>query len=230
MGQRAGARGSSSSGKGGYRLTFDLWNRTPEYQYWSFTQVTPMPTNVPPQSNGLRSKIRRVFRTSSGPDNRSFSLVSQLTSAALCASSPALPRQGDVPPVVKSLIRPLSVPQLRWESIEGGLAPFAGCYFSVFAESRWFHRPTVLNPAVWMQDIKRVKNVIQILRRKLPRRRLNLPLLNRRDRKRKTSRWINYTSKTLSYYWYYSWIVCLFIHMRVKLTVVTLTLFIDLCT
>ena len=61
---------------------------------------------------GLRSRIKRVFRTTSGPD-RSFSLVTQLTSAALCASSPVLPKPGDVPPVVKSLLRPLSVPQLR---------------------------------------------------------------------------------------------------------------------
>lgn len=66
-----------------------------------------------PPSTGLKSKIRKVFRTTSGPD-RNFSLVSQLTSAALCASSPALPRASEVPPVVKSLLRPLSVPQLRF--------------------------------------------------------------------------------------------------------------------
>ncbi|XP_012279309.1 uncharacterized protein LOC105699126 isoform X2 [Orussus abietinus] len=75
-------------------------------------KVTPVPTNLPPASTGLKSRIRRVFRTTSGPD-RGFSLVTQLTSAALCASSPALPKAGDVPPVVKSLLRPLSVPQLR---------------------------------------------------------------------------------------------------------------------
>ncbi|XP_048515605.1 uncharacterized protein LOC105692384 isoform X2 [Athalia rosae] len=95
------------------RTTSCRWGSEPELAARVLQgKVTPMPTNVPPQSTGLRSKIRRVFRTSSGPDNRSFSLVSQLTSAALCASSPALPRPGDVPPVVKSLIRPLSVPQL----------------------------------------------------------------------------------------------------------------------
>lgn len=76
-------------------------------------QVMPIPTApLSPPSSGFKSKIRKVFRTTSGPD-RSFSLVSQLTSAALCASSPALPKSSQVPPVVKSLLRPLSVPQLR---------------------------------------------------------------------------------------------------------------------
>lgn len=76
-------------------------------------KIAPIPTNpIPPPSTGLRSRIRRVFRTTSGPD-RNFSLVTQLTSAALCASSPALPKQGEVPSAVKSLLRPLSVPQLR---------------------------------------------------------------------------------------------------------------------
>ncbi|XP_011497992.1 PREDICTED: ankyrin repeat and SOCS box protein 14-like isoform X2 [Ceratosolen solmsi marchali] len=72
--------------------------------------ITSMP--MQPPSRGLRSKIRRVFRTSSNSD-KSFSLVSQLTSAALCASSPVLPKPSDVSPAVKSLLRPLSVPQLR---------------------------------------------------------------------------------------------------------------------
>lgn len=82
------------------------------------SQVTPIPTTpLPTSSTGLKSRIRKVFRTSSGPDRSSFSLVSQLTSAALCASSPALPKNGQVPPVVKSLLRPLSVPQLRYELV-----------------------------------------------------------------------------------------------------------------
>ncbi|XP_076649801.1 uncharacterized protein LOC143357295 [Halictus rubicundus] len=76
-------------------------------------KVMPIPTTpLSPPSTGLKSKIRKVFRTTSGPD-RNFSLVSQLTSAALCVSSPALPKASEVPPVVKSLLRPLSVPQLR---------------------------------------------------------------------------------------------------------------------
>ncbi|XP_024946985.1 uncharacterized protein LOC107273558 isoform X2 [Cephus cinctus] len=95
------------------RTTSCRWGSEPELAAKVLQgKVTPIPMNVPPPSTGLRSKIRRVFRTTSGPD-RSFSLVSQLTSAALCASSPALPKPGDVPPVVKSLLRPLSVPQLR---------------------------------------------------------------------------------------------------------------------
>ncbi|XP_058805501.1 uncharacterized protein LOC131672355 isoform X6 [Phymastichus coffea] len=75
--------------------------------------VPPTPVQAPPPAGGLRSKIRRVFRTTSNTDKTSFSLVSQLTSAALCASSPVLPKPGDVSPAVKSLLRPLSVPQLR---------------------------------------------------------------------------------------------------------------------
>lgn len=78
-------------------------------------QVTPIPTTPLPQPSGLKSKIRKVFRTTSSPD-RNFSLVSQLTSAALCASSPALPKPS---PVVKSLLRPLSVPQLRYDVQHG---------------------------------------------------------------------------------------------------------------
>ncbi|VEN40551.1 unnamed protein product, partial [Callosobruchus maculatus] len=67
---------------------------------------------------GIKSRLRKVFRTSSGPDSQSDALssarlVTQLTSAALCASSPVLPSGGSVPPVVKSLIRPLTVPRLQ---------------------------------------------------------------------------------------------------------------------
>lgn len=78
-------------------------------------QLMPIPI-VPVQSpsSGFRSKIRKVFRTSSNSDKATYSLVSQLTSAALCASSPVLPKPGEVPPVVKSFLRPLSVPQLRY--------------------------------------------------------------------------------------------------------------------
>ncbi|XP_032674447.1 uncharacterized protein LOC116845632 isoform X2 [Odontomachus brunneus] len=96
------------------RTTSCRWGSEPELAAKVLQgKVTPLPTNpLPPPSTGLKSKIRKVFRTTSGPD-RTFSLVSQLTSAALCASSPALPKPGDVPPVVKSLLRPLSVPQLR---------------------------------------------------------------------------------------------------------------------
>ncbi|KAL1117316.1 hypothetical protein AAG570_004642 [Ranatra chinensis] len=46
--------------------------------------------------------------------SNSYSLVTHITSAAFCASSPALPAAGQgVPPLVKSLIRPLQVPKLQ---------------------------------------------------------------------------------------------------------------------
>lgn len=63
------------------------------------------------QSNGIKSKLKRVFRTNGSDKN--FSIVSQLTSAAICASTPALPKPGDMQPIVKNLFRPLSVPQLK---------------------------------------------------------------------------------------------------------------------
>ncbi|KAG7211211.1 hypothetical protein KM043_010529 [Ampulex compressa] len=96
------------------RSTSCRWGSEPELAAKVLQgKVTPIPAGpLPPPSSGLKSKIRKVFRTTSGPD-RNFSLVSQLTSAALCASSPALPKSSEVPSVVKSLLRPLSVPQLR---------------------------------------------------------------------------------------------------------------------
>ncbi|XP_076764459.1 uncharacterized protein LOC143431533 [Xylocopa sonorina] len=96
------------------RSTSCRWGSEPELAAKVLQgKLIPVPnTPLLPPSSGFKSKIRKVFRTTSGPD-RSFSLVSQLTSAALCASSPALPKPSEVPPVVKSLLRPLSVPQLR---------------------------------------------------------------------------------------------------------------------
>ncbi|XP_018405868.1 PREDICTED: uncharacterized protein LOC108782177 [Cyphomyrmex costatus] len=92
------------------RTTSCRWGSEPELAAKVLQgKVTPIPATPLPQPSGLKSKIRKVFRTTSSPD-RTFSLVSQLTSAALCASSPALPKPS---PVVKSLLRPLSVPQLR---------------------------------------------------------------------------------------------------------------------
>ncbi|XP_066138248.1 ankyrin repeat family A protein 2-like isoform X1 [Euwallacea fornicatus] len=79
-------------------------------------KVLPIPPISSPPSNGLKSKLKKVFRTSSGPSSDTFSsarLVTQLTSAALCASSPVLPGTGSVPPMVKSLLRPLTVPRLQ---------------------------------------------------------------------------------------------------------------------
>ncbi|KAG5315630.1 AN33B protein, partial [Pseudoatta argentina] len=92
------------------RTTSCRWGSEPELAAKVLQgKVTPIPSTPLPQPSGLKSKIRKVFRTTSSPD-RTFSLVSQLTSAALCASSPALPKPS---PVVKSLLRPLRVPQLR---------------------------------------------------------------------------------------------------------------------
>ncbi|XP_077254463.1 uncharacterized protein LOC143893214 isoform X2 [Temnothorax americanus] len=92
------------------RTTSCRWGSEPELAAKVLQgKVTPIPTTPMPQPSGLKSKIKKVFRTTSSPD-RTFSLVSQLTSAALCASSPALPKPS---PVVKSFLRPLSVPQLR---------------------------------------------------------------------------------------------------------------------
>lgn len=67
------------------------------------------------QSMGLKSRLQRAFRTtSSGTQSSSnrYSLVTQLTTAALCASSPVLPTP-NVPPVIRSLMRPLTVPKLQ---------------------------------------------------------------------------------------------------------------------
>ncbi|KAF5305262.1 hypothetical protein FQA39_LY09227 [Lamprigera yunnana] len=79
-------------------------------------KVVPVPQISQPQ-HGIKSKLKKVFRTSSGPspnmDSSSTRLVTQLTTAALCASSPILPSAPSVPPVVKSLIRPLTVPRLQ---------------------------------------------------------------------------------------------------------------------
>lgn len=71
------------------------------------------------QHHSIKSKLKRAFRTSSNPDsytaagsNSQYSLVSQLTGAALCASSPALPVHTRTKPMVKSLLRPLTVPKV----------------------------------------------------------------------------------------------------------------------
>ncbi|XP_049827663.1 ankyrin repeat domain-containing protein 33B-like isoform X2 [Schistocerca gregaria] len=82
----------------------------------------PEPRASPPPSHGhgLKSRLRKAFRTNSSGSSSSpppavsrYSLVTQLTTAALCASSPVLPAAPHVPPVVKSLIRPLTVPKVQ---------------------------------------------------------------------------------------------------------------------
>ncbi|XP_068082627.1 ankyrin repeat domain-containing protein 33B [Anabrus simplex] len=69
------------------------------------------------QLSGFKSKLRRAFRTNSSgaatdSNRQNYSLVTQLTTAALCVSTPVLPTP-NVPPMVKSLIRPLTVPKLH---------------------------------------------------------------------------------------------------------------------
>lgn len=79
----------------------------------------PLSTTNPSSSSTIKSKFRKAFRTThSNPDSsgKSFSVVTQLTSAALCASSPVLPSAQSVPPSAKSLSRPLSVPKLQVNS------------------------------------------------------------------------------------------------------------------
>lgn len=80
-------------------------------------KVVPVPHISQPE-HGIKSRLRKVFRTSSNPSSNvdhssSARLITQLTTAALCASSPILPSAPSVPPVVKSLIRPLTVPRLQ---------------------------------------------------------------------------------------------------------------------
>ncbi|XP_025156093.1 uncharacterized protein LOC105186920 isoform X2 [Harpegnathos saltator] len=76
-------------------------------------KVTLQPTSrLPSPSTGLKSKIQKVFRSTSSSDHTS-SLVLQLTSATLCASSLALSKPSEVSSVVKSFLPPLSVPQLK---------------------------------------------------------------------------------------------------------------------
>nr|CAD7576520.1 unnamed protein product [Timema californicum] len=80
----------------------------------------PPNNHNPSHCSGLRSKLRRAFRTNSSGSSaecssgnkQQYSLVTQLTTAALCASSPALPTP-NVPPIVKSLMRPLTVPKVQ---------------------------------------------------------------------------------------------------------------------
>jgi len=71
------------------------------------------------KNNGIKSKLKRAFQHTH-PSNwnsnlkvNSYSLVTQLTSAALCVSSPVLPNSSKVSPVVKSLIKPFVIPRVE---------------------------------------------------------------------------------------------------------------------
>lgn len=71
------------------------------------------------RSSGIKSRLKKAFyRTnpsswSSYSKNNSYSMVSHLTKAALCVSSPVLPNSSKVPPVVKSLIKPFVIPRIE---------------------------------------------------------------------------------------------------------------------
>lgn len=81
------------------------------------------------QRHSIKSKLKRAFRTSSNPDStgtaNQYSLVSQLTGAALCASSPALPVHTRSKPMVKSLLRPLTVPKVTVTGLQEQQTPAA---------------------------------------------------------------------------------------------------------
>ncbi|XP_063224109.1 uncharacterized protein LOC134531935 [Bacillus rossius redtenbacheri] len=77
-----------------------------------------------PTRPGFRSKLKKAFRPGAAaaetPPRRGYSLVGQLTTAVLCAGSAALPPPS-VPPAIKSVMRPLSVPRLQ-VTLAGGEA------------------------------------------------------------------------------------------------------------
>lgn len=74
-----------------------------------------LPPRTPSVKAGLTARLKKALRPSK-PTN--YNLVTQLSTAAFCASSPVLPGPSAVPPVVKSLIRPLSVPKVQVTSAE----------------------------------------------------------------------------------------------------------------
>ena len=71
------------------------------------------------KNSSIKSRLKRAFQHTH-PSNwisnskvNSYSLVTQLTSAALCVSSPVLPNSGKISPVVKSLIKPFVIPRIE---------------------------------------------------------------------------------------------------------------------
>lgn len=75
--------------------------------------------NLSYKNNSIKSKLKKAFHHTN-PTNwnssskvNSFSLVTQLTSAALCVSSPVLPNSSKVSPVVKSLMKPFVIPKVE---------------------------------------------------------------------------------------------------------------------
>lgn len=96
---------------------YGRWGSEPELQA-ALGRVHQVQLQQQQQANkSIKSRVRRAFRSSPSDlpapaPAPAFSLVTQLTGAGLCASTPALPVPA-MPPVVKSLLRPLSVPRLQ---------------------------------------------------------------------------------------------------------------------
>lgn len=105
--QARGALLSRESGSG-------KWGSDPELCP-HLVQGVLLPPRTPAPRPGLGARLKKALRPSKPA---SYSLVTQLSTAAFCASSPVLPGPSAVPPVVKSLIRPLSVPKLQVTSAE----------------------------------------------------------------------------------------------------------------
>ncbi|KAL0279913.1 UNVERIFIED_CONTAM: hypothetical protein PYX00_001368 [Menopon gallinae] len=93
------------------------WGSEPELAARLLGGKTPLAGSQNTGPTSLKSRIRRAFRSTSNPGHdpgrKAFSVVSQLTSAALCASSPVLPSNQSIPAAAKSASRPLSVPKVQ---------------------------------------------------------------------------------------------------------------------
>lgn len=98
-----------------------------KWRYWRSSKCLQNPLTGGPNAGAtsLKSRIRRAFRSTSNPGQdpgrKAFSVISQLTSAALCASSPVLPSNQSLSAAAKSASRPLSVPKVQVNFV--GLPP-----------------------------------------------------------------------------------------------------------
>ncbi|KAK6627469.1 hypothetical protein RUM44_009946 [Polyplax serrata] len=93
--------------------TFGKWGSEPEFSRMHNPKIK---SQIIPSSSGsnIKLKLQKAFGTSSHPGSNSngmYSVVTQLSTVALCASSPVL--QSSTSPSIKSLLRPLSVPKVE---------------------------------------------------------------------------------------------------------------------